>query len=413
MPYSSLHFKSQDDSSEFAHIADTDLLMVPYSSSDEDSQYEKMRSKRRTAHVSGSEEQPPSEAKPSAVECCFCSVEGVEHGKKVYSSSISPHPASRLSKAELAKQQKALLEDLKQRQQGRLASEGSCGVAGIGLVFVQSRMGQSKGMVIVEEIVAGSSAESNGTISAGDVLLSVDGVLVTSKDLTQIRSLIVGNVGTTVTLELERGGQRQHESRRYSVTLRRGQCDEHDPRMPESPFVETQALPMPEGHPQLQIPSQASVVRVVYPFSAARPHELSLVPGDAITVLRQHSSGWWEGRAPRSGLTGWFPSNHVQALAPSSGSNSPQSEPDSARSKGLSAESSLSAKSLSLRSTVHGDLSAGSSDSGASHSPKEKDSNVEEVCSWLKTVDLKDAVDSKRGSLGLRGSFGVSGVGIR
>ena len=280
-------------------------------------------------------------------------------------------------------------------------------------------------MVSVDEVMEGSPAEADGTISVGDLLLSVNGVSVAAKDLTKIRSMIIGGVGTQVTLEVERADPWLDKARRFFVTLRRGQGCGRVERAPASGLVCAGANGAPpQGRdtdpPQLREPSSASqleTVRAVFAFTAVRGHELNLEPGDCIAVLRKHDSGWWEGRAAGSGATGWFPSNHVEAVPGSSspsGSNSPLSDSDTLGSKPLSAESSCSAKSLSLRSTVHGNLSANSCDSAASApSPKEAEGAVDEVCTWLKTVDLKDAVEVKRGSLQDRGAFGIGSLVMR
>ena len=436
VPCSSLYCKSLGDSSQNNQGSD-ELLVVPYSSSDDDSQYEKVRSSRRALCS-----RKVAEMNDSVVECVFCCDDEADpKTKPLFKSSAPP---ARLSKADLLHQQKALLADLKLRQSVRsgcdtrlggisetrdatlpdevptkvLGDIQSTGVAGIGLVFVLNSDGQQKGSVIVDDIMEGSPAEADGTVMVGDKLVSVDGVCIAAKDLTQIRRMIVGNVGTFVTLHFERGGPWQQSSRSFSVCIRRGKGTERGENGSQTlslvtSSAQTIAPTLENLHlPELTCPT--ATVTAVFSFCAARVHELNLEPGDQIKVLRKHSSGWWEGRAIHTGSTGWFPSNHVRGTAVSaSGSNSPLSEPDSVRSKDSSGESSSSTKSLSLRSTVHASLSANSCDSGASRSPKGNGSNVEEVCSWLKTVDLKDAVDSKRGSRGLGTSYAAGSLAIR
>jgi len=276
-------------------------------------------------------------------------------------------------------------------------------------------------MVSVDEVMEGSPAEADGTISVGDLLLSVNGVSVAAKDLTKIRSMIIGGAGTQVTLEIERADPWLDKARRFFVTLRRGQGCGRVEKAPALALACAGAQGAPpqlqdsDSPPPLEDSSRCETVRAAFAFAAVRGHELNLQPGDRVVVLRKHDSGWWEGRAAGSGLTGWFPSNHVRAdSGSSSGSNSPLSESDTLASKPLSAESSGSAKSLSLRSTVHGSLSANSCDSAASApSPKEAGREVDEVCTWLKTVDLKDAVEVKRGSHPDRGSFGSGSLAMR
>jgi hypothetical protein len=423
-------------------------MVVPYSSSDDDSQYEKVCSKRR-----GLQAPKPELAKArdtaSEIECVFCSTEEATLPSRQPYPVTSSNRSSRSSKTEVLKQQKALLDDLKLRQQAQppasntgehasgntdsldssakektaetlVSSERkSAGVAGIGLVFVFLDHGVNKGMVSVDEVMEGSPAEADGTVSVGDLLLSVNGVSVAAKDLTKIRSMIIGSEGTQVTLELERADPWLDKARRFFVTLRRGQgCSRaaSTPALVSACAGPKAAPPLAQDSPQpLESSVQCETVRAIFAFSAVRGHELNLQPGDRIAVLRKHGSGWWEGKAVDSGLAGWFPSNHVEpAPDSSSGSTSPLSESEALGSKPLSAESSCSAKSLSLRSTVHGDLSANSCDSAASApSPKEAERKVDEVCSWLKTVDLKDAVEGKRGSHQDRSSYGISGLAMR
>lgn len=50
---------------------------------------------------------------------------------------------------------------------------------------------------------------------------------------------------------------------------------------------------------------------VLHDYEAKAAHEVSLVAGDVVTLIRKHPSGWWEGIAP-SGSKGWFPSTFVE-----------------------------------------------------------------------------------------------------
>lgn len=54
------------------------------------------------------------------------------------------------------------------------------------------------------------------------------------------------------------------------------------------------------------------VVTAVHPFSGQQPGDLSIVPGDRITVTTKTDSqyDWWEGRL-EDGRTGIFPANFV------------------------------------------------------------------------------------------------------
>ncbi len=89
----------------------------------------------------------------------------------------------------------------KSHQRGKL--DGS--KAGVGLFFVQNAGG---GACVVDEIINGSTAHKDGRIMVGDVLLSVDGVGVQDKDLSDVRKMIVGDPGTQVALQVQRGETR-------------------------------------------------------------------------------------------------------------------------------------------------------------------------------------------------------------
>lgn len=54
------------------------------------------------------------------------------------------------------------------------------------------------------------------------------------------------------------------------------------------------------------------VVTAVHPFSGQQPGDLSIVPGDRITVTTKTDSqyDWWEGRL-EDGRVGIFPANFV------------------------------------------------------------------------------------------------------
>lgn len=54
------------------------------------------------------------------------------------------------------------------------------------------------------------------------------------------------------------------------------------------------------------------VVTATHPFTGQQPGDLSIVPGDRITVLTRTDSqyDWWEGRLA-DGRVGIFPSNFV------------------------------------------------------------------------------------------------------
>ena len=48
----------------------------------------------------------------------------------------------------------------------------------------------------------------------------------------------------------------------------------------------------------------------MYPYEANRADELTIRPGDVISVLYQDSENWWMGQMA-DGSQGYFPSNYV------------------------------------------------------------------------------------------------------
>lgn len=76
---------------------------------------------------------------------------------------------------------------------------------GVGIT-VQAR--QDCQGIEIAEITAGGSAEEAGVLT-GDVILAVDGTDIVGKPLTEIAALIKGTEGTTVTLTIDRAGERK------------------------------------------------------------------------------------------------------------------------------------------------------------------------------------------------------------
>ena len=52
--------------------------------------------------------------------------------------------------------------------------------------------------------------------------------------------------------------------------------------------------------------------QAAFDYAATEAGELSFAKGDIIEVLAEDASGWWQGRAVRSGASGTFPSNYTQ-----------------------------------------------------------------------------------------------------
>lgn len=73
----------------------------------------------------------------------------------------------------------------------------------------------------VKEVVVGGSASREGSVQIGDVILSVDGVSVSGTDLSKMRNLILGEIGTFVTLMFLRRTPDGQELE-YTLSLIRG-----------------------------------------------------------------------------------------------------------------------------------------------------------------------------------------------
>lgn len=75
----------------------------------------------------------------------------------------------------------------------------SSGKAGVGLFFQEE-----KKELVVRNIVAGGSAEANGSIKPGDIIISVDGKSVEGQGIETLRDCIIGSIGTFVELSFLR-----------------------------------------------------------------------------------------------------------------------------------------------------------------------------------------------------------------
>mmetsp|Transcript_42548 Transcript_42548/g.66658 ORF Transcript_42548/g.66658 Transcript_42548/m.66658 type:complete len:100 (+) Transcript_42548:1177-1476(+) len=52
--------------------------------------------------------------------------------------------------------------------------------------------------------------------------------------------------------------------------------------------------------------------QAMFEYEATTETELQLKPGDVVTVLKEDTSGWWQGEM--EGRIGWFPYNFVEIL---------------------------------------------------------------------------------------------------
>ena len=56
---------------------------------------------------------------------------------------------------------------------------------------------------------------------------------------------------------------------------------------------------------------ESTVVKVSHPYVSKSVDELTIQPGEVLTVLEKNTDGWWKGRNQASGALGWLPANHV------------------------------------------------------------------------------------------------------
>uniref|UniRef100_A0A7S4K5Q7 PDZ domain-containing protein n=1 Tax=Guillardia theta TaxID=55529 RepID=A0A7S4K5Q7_GUITH len=91
--------------------------------------------------------------------------------------------------------------------------------AGVGIFFAPKE--GNKNIVFVKSIVKGTSADREGTVQVGDIIQEVDGVEVKGSAMSELRSLILGEIGTFVTLQFLRESA-DGELFEYKVSLIRG-----------------------------------------------------------------------------------------------------------------------------------------------------------------------------------------------
>ncbi len=120
----------------------------------------------------------------------------------------------------------------------------SSGKAGVGLFFKEEEKG-----LIVRNIVAGGSAEANGSIKPGDIIISADGKSVEGQGIEFLRDCIIGNIGTFVELSFLRPPRNPTEtSNIFSVVLERKSQNKTVAIQNSSPAVPPLA-PQSEGLP--------------------------------------------------------------------------------------------------------------------------------------------------------------------
>lgn len=105
--------------------------------------------------------------------------------------------------------------------EGRNTSAGAKklrdGKVGVGVV-VKARRGEDR--LFVASMHPGGPADLCGRIFEGDELMAIDGVRTQGKTYEELADLMLGSLGTPVSLEFARGG------RAVTVNLVRGRADE-------------------------------------------------------------------------------------------------------------------------------------------------------------------------------------------
>ena len=121
-----------------------------------------------------------------------------------------------------------------------IAQPFSHGKAGVGLFFQEE-----KKELVVRNIVPGGSAEANGSIKPGDIIIGVDGKSVEGQGIEMLRDCIIGNIGTFVELSFLRPSPAHTDSPNiYSVVLERKS--------------QTKTVPGPSNHPADAAPLSSS-----------------------------------------------------------------------------------------------------------------------------------------------------------
>ncbi len=71
----------------------------------------------------------------------------------------------------------------------------------------------------------GGSADREGTIRIGDILRHIDGQPLTDRSLADLRSLVLGEIGTFITFGFERRDGIDGQLYTYDISLMRGNAD--------------------------------------------------------------------------------------------------------------------------------------------------------------------------------------------
>jgi len=105
-------------------------------------------------------------------------------------------------------------------QQGQGSMSASRIVNGVGLAFDQDPQ-LHNGNVYVRTIMKGGAAETEGSIRVGDCVIAVDQMPVQGSSLTNLKSILRGELGSFVSLTMLRDADNETQ---YEVSLMRGQA---------------------------------------------------------------------------------------------------------------------------------------------------------------------------------------------
>jgi len=94
-------------------------------------------------------------------------------------------------------------------------------MCGVGVVLVQV----SGGAVCVKSVNKGGPAYLSGQIQRGDVLYAIDGQKVLGWDVERVKPLILGPVGSQITISFQRVGNQVAGKRSIDVTMIRQLVD--------------------------------------------------------------------------------------------------------------------------------------------------------------------------------------------
>ena len=96
-------------------------------------------------------------------------------------------------------------------------------LAGVGLFLKQKESSQAECPFVVDRLAKGSAAASSASIKKDDELLEIDGQPVLGEFITDVHKMLVGEVGSVVTLTMAR----RDDKEKYKVVLLRARISTH------------------------------------------------------------------------------------------------------------------------------------------------------------------------------------------